>query len=1091
MDQENSDNFFQSIFANVAGNLEPAPHTLRQRRWRANRKIRPYPAELSSLIPPVEPINEEDLHSSLVDENYENNLYDEYLENNPYGDEYLEADTLEDDYDFSLNQIGIESNEKFIEEELDQPLYDGAPVSIKCYHKQIVDFGNLVQLTDSNMNKLLKLIRNALPFKNKLLKSYKKVVSLFQKKSSFNEVLRCTSCLEIINNNYCSIICERNYSQRLVGDVIEHFSTDRSNTQLIDVIRRNKQLILTYPQLVDKLLQCDVMTQLICKEKRKELQAASNDTYPITLMLHIDSTPIVHWSRKHTWFVTASIVEIPPPLRENHLNLLLLSIWNAPIKPDVDLLLMDICDTIKQVLFVDDMKFSIDVLLFKADLPARALATKHVHHNGYYACLECDQQGVWCDEGRFVAYPYIQSAINLRTSAHLDMCAKLLSQQSSGGNYCGVKGISPLTKILDIPTQIDLDSMHLCFIGHCSLLLSKWEKMIVKEAWLSGNEFLSKTKWPHNFNVELRTFSDRTYWKAHDYRAFFLYLMFPFVFSFLPEHISSHFSLYFVFLRTLYFYHDLQEVMEVESLIKTYCEHALSIYGPTFYLYSTHAHLHLVEKVVGHGALCFHNCFGNESFFRFIRTLRSGNRMIARQICRSFDKSRCTSKKEIWSINNIFLDEKLILDDYLDREYITKYQSEFLHLVGNIIGSTDNPHISYFCRASKGLSEFHSLSYRRRGNTQSFVVSFFDNKNNKCFGEILIIMYDSPLINDNNENIEQRLSQEFPAQSYHEMQPVSIVSIPQSRNDINRHSLSLRVCDTRFDNHRSATQPSSAIFNSATTSKVAPVTSAQLPAKKRRTAPGVLVAPSTAPLPRKRFNPAIQSTAASLMRNFVPGETTVSSNVVAENTRSISETTQNGFNQTMKPLIKLCEETNQLMKDMLKQTTEQTRLMNELINFPRELQKTTQQLSHIVHMQAKVSQARQNNNDDDQVVELNGINISHVSRGSSLNATARSLIRAAYGESASFNNLAPGEFDLLLGFIAHIHGLHAVAVFADSHSIKNSLQQMKHDINKKSSSSYSSVAASKQRTSTTIETPSIFHEDDDDDDDDDDHNDKF
>ncbi|CAF5157654.1 unnamed protein product, partial [Rotaria magnacalcarata] len=97
--------------------------------------------------------------------------------------------------------------------------------------------------------------------------------------------------------------------------------------------------------------------------------------------------------------------------------------------------------------------------------------------------------------------------------------------------------------------------------------------------------------------------------------------------------------------------------------------------------------------------------------------------------------------------------------------------------------------------------------------------------------------------------------------------------------------------------------------------------------------------------------------------NFVPGETTVSSNVVAENTRSISETTQNGFNQTMKPLMKLCEDTNQLMKDMLKQTTEQTRLMNELINCPRELQKTTQQLSHIVHMQAKVSQAQQNNND--------------------------------------------------------------------------------------------------------------------------------
>ncbi|CAF4164174.1 unnamed protein product, partial [Rotaria magnacalcarata] len=100
---------------------ERAPRTLRQRRWRANRKIRPYPTQLSSLIPPVEPINEEDLHSPFVDENYEDNPYDdeylednpygdEYLEDNPYGDEYLEADTLEDDYDLSLNQIGIESN---------------------------------------------------------------------------------------------------------------------------------------------------------------------------------------------------------------------------------------------------------------------------------------------------------------------------------------------------------------------------------------------------------------------------------------------------------------------------------------------------------------------------------------------------------------------------------------------------------------------------------------------------------------------------------------------------------------------------------------------------------------------------------------------------------------------------------------------------------------------------------------------------------------------------------------------------------------------------------------------------------------------
>jgi len=49
--------------------------------------------------------------------------------------------------------------------------------------------------------------------------------------------------------------------------------------------------------------------------------------------------------------------------------------------------------------------------------------------------------------------------------------------------------------------------------------------------------------------------------------------------------------------------------------------------------------------------------------------------------------------------------------------------------------------------------------------------------------------------------------------------------------------------------------------------------------------------------------------------------------------------------------------------------------------------------------------------------ELNGINVSYVQRGASLNATARALVRAGYGDMASFNDLRPGEFDILLGKI--------------------------------------------------------------------------
>jgi hypothetical protein len=43
----------------------------------------------------------------------------------------------------------------------------------------------------------------------------------------------------------------------------------------------------------------------------------------------------------------------------------------------------------------------------------------------------------------------------------------------------------------------------------------------------------------------------------------------------------------------------------------------------------------------------------------------------------------------------------------------------------------------------------------------------------------------------------------------------------------------------------------------------------ETPAKRRRAAAGTFVAPSTTPLPRKRFDPTLQSTGASQMSAFI------------------------------------------------------------------------------------------------------------------------------------------------------------------------------------------------------------------------------
>ncbi|CAF1337987.1 unnamed protein product [Rotaria sordida] len=302
-------------------------------------------------------------------------------------------------------------------------------------------------------------------------------------------------------------------------------------------------------------------------------------------------------------------------------------------------------------------------------------------------------------------------------------------------------------------------------------------------------------------------------------------------------------------------------------------------------------------------------------------------------------------------------------------------------------------------------------------------------------------MYNYSSVTDNNDDTQRHLSPEYIHQSYHDLQPVPLSPLSQSIIDTNsRNPLQSRQYNPTFENYRSANESLSTVIHSTTNNQnncAPPPTVTGSPAKRRRTFPGRSNPPLTAPPVRRRFDPTVQR-----------------------------------INQIIKPVVKLCEETNQLAKEVLKILTEQTNLTRELVNFSRELQKATQQLSHTVHMQAKVLQTRQQNDDEDVSMELNGINVSHVQRGASLNATARALVRAGYDEMASFNDLRPGEFDILLDYLAYVHGLPPATTFANSQAIKNSLQQMKHDIKKQTPNQ------SSKRTSTATQQTHGAHDDD-------------
>ncbi|CAF4665840.1 unnamed protein product, partial [Rotaria sp. Silwood2] len=119
-----------------------------------------------------------------------------------FNDDTLVQDYIlnDDDYNYSFDfkPNSVQSAEMIAEQE-DEPLYTGAPVTFKSYHKQILEIGNSVKLSDSNMNKLLQLIGNALSIENKLLRSYKKLLTAFKITSTFNQELKCKYCLRIID----------------------------------------------------------------------------------------------------------------------------------------------------------------------------------------------------------------------------------------------------------------------------------------------------------------------------------------------------------------------------------------------------------------------------------------------------------------------------------------------------------------------------------------------------------------------------------------------------------------------------------------------------------------------------------------------------------------------------------------------------------------------------------------------------------------------------------------------------------------------------------------------------------------------------
>ena len=298
-------------------------------------------------------------------------------------------------------------------------LYLNADVSTKAGIAAILQFAIECSLSKLHTTKLFDLIRSLLPTPNKLPATQAQLLKLFDRPPgkfllkvkavvfpialpvllilASSSRYYCNGCSQLIASNDClhrtcdNPRCMHFQLPLKTRDVSEIVTLDL-RSQLESVIRRNWLLLNGDHNLFPA---SDV--------SRGEHYIVNNRNFDnsLSINLHVDGAPLVRTTKASLWPFFASVIEIPPPVREYQENILVLALWASSIKPNVGLFLGDCIETldelrrspIKFIIDEREVELRINVQLFISDLPAKSLFLDVIGHNGYYACNHCKSEG--------------------------------------------------------------------------------------------------------------------------------------------------------------------------------------------------------------------------------------------------------------------------------------------------------------------------------------------------------------------------------------------------------------------------------------------------------------------------------------------------------------------------------------------------------------------------------------------------------------------------------------------------------------------------------------------------------------------------
>ena len=462
------------------------------------------------------------------------------------------------------------------------------------------------------------------------------------------------------------------------------------------------------------------------------------------------------------WPIQCFIVELPPRLRYCFSNILFCGLSSTPKKPDLKIFQERFVTEIEQLqgfevqIEVNGQNISIQRIALHghlADLVAKAPSLSFCQYNGKCGCSVCLHPGTRIQKGKGNTriYPYTNQEPPLRTHAQTILNANVAER--TGKPFFGVKGVSPLLRIIEVPGQVLLDYMHLVLAGEFLRRLNVWLDGQGDNAFLSNSKeevdhAMLNVKFPHDFNRTLRPVSELKRWKDRELQNLFLHVSLPILKPFLPAEYFCHFALLVtaVHLLTNDTITD-GDIDIAKLLIRSYQRLISSLYGETEQTYTCHALGHLPDQVRRHGPLILHSGFVFEAMISHLKRQFHGTRGLVAQIVRN---TMMTQNSGSFIKENTI--EPLIISTFVNENIIGKRDKGLLKVENYsfIFPLKKNPDLSRHLvrclnledqevyQAQRMLKDdeiFHSVAYKRRGKSCSYIVKFQESNEDE-FGII-------------------------------------------------------------------------------------------------------------------------------------------------------------------------------------------------------------------------------------------------------------------------------------------------------------------------------------------------------------------